>query len=81
MTEHVGSVALERAINAYLHATGQDGGGNDVPTGWMLVVEQAVMDRDEGAIVIATSDGLSLPRQLGILDYAHTMARFAVRPE
>lgn len=79
MTEAEASDQLERAIRDWLRATNQDSEGTDYLTGWVLISEHAsAQEMDATVATITASDGMTLIRQLGILDYAQTVVRHEV---
>lgn len=79
MTEAEASDQLERAIRDWVRATGQDDDGRDVITGWVLLSEHiSTEDPDATVVAVSTSDGMTIVRQLGIVDYAQAMARHHV---
>lgn len=79
MTEKEASDRLEQAVRDWLRATDHDNHGTDYLTGWVLVSEHASADdMDASVATITTSDGMTLIRQLGVLDYAQTIVRHAV---
>lgn len=79
MTEKEASDQLEQAVRDWLHATNRDSEGTDYLTGWVLVSEHAsAADMDATVATITASDGMTLIRQLGILDYAQAVVRHEV---
>lgn len=79
MTEAEASDRLEQAIRDWVRATHQDNDGRDLITGWVLLSEHVSSeDPDAEVVALSTSDGMTIVRQLGILDYAQAMARHHV---
>lgn len=79
MTESEASDQLEKAVRDWLGATGHDNAGQDYLTGWVLVSEHASAEEmDASVATITSSDGMTLIRQLGILDYAQAVVRHEV---
>lgn len=70
---------LEQAVRDWLRATDHDNEGKDYLTGWVLISEHASADdMDASVATITASDGMTLIRQLGILDYAQSVVRYEV---
>jgi hypothetical protein len=79
VTEQEASDRLESAIRDWLAATGRDNDGKDYLTGWVLVSEHASADEmDASVATITASDGMTLIRQLGLVDYAQTVVRYEI---
>lgn len=69
---------LERAIADWAQATYPD--DNDLVSGWLLITETVPTEASTGsAVVTASSDDMTLVRQVGLLDYARELALQAVR--
>jgi hypothetical protein len=79
VTESEASDQLEQAVRDWLRATSHDNDGRDYLTGWVLISEHASSeDMDASVATITSSDGMTLIRQLGILDYAQSVVRHEV---
>lgn len=68
---------LEEAIGKYFEAKGlvEDG---EIFTGWVVVAESVMSTSDAQPVTIGYSDGLSITRQLGLIEFASTRARATI---